>query len=74
MSALVVMSGLPAVGKTTSARALAPALPATYLRIDRIEAARGARGFPLEGDRGDTAYVLAIGWPATRFSSSKTRL
>ena len=37
--ALVVLSGLPGVGKTTVARALARMGPALHLRVDSIEAA-----------------------------------
>ncbi|MGY1839005.1 MULTISPECIES: AAA family ATPase [unclassified Modestobacter] len=36
---LIVIGGLPGVGKTTLARAVAAALPAAHLRIDAFEAA-----------------------------------
>ncbi|HVX47601.1 MAG TPA: AAA family ATPase [Mycobacteriales bacterium] len=36
---LIILSGLPATGKTTIARALARALPAVHLRIDTVEQA-----------------------------------
>jgi tRNA uridine 5-carbamoylmethylation protein Kti12 len=36
---LIVLSGLPGVGKTTIARELASSLKAVYLRIDSIEQA-----------------------------------
>lgn len=35
---LIVLSGLPGVGKTTIARAVARALPAAHLRVDTFEA------------------------------------
>jgi shikimate kinase len=37
---LIVLSGLPGVGKTTIARELGRSLAAVYLRIDSIEHAR----------------------------------
>ncbi len=39
MAILFVFSGLPGVGKTTLAKALAPRLQAVHLRIDSVEAA-----------------------------------
>ncbi|KZL12604.1 Chromatin associated protein KTI12 [Pseudovibrio axinellae] len=39
MAILFVFSGLPGVGKTTLARALAPRLQAVHLRVDSVEAA-----------------------------------
>jgi predicted kinase len=41
---LIVFSGLPGVGKTTIAQALARELRATYVRIDTIEDAILADG------------------------------
>ena len=41
---LVVLGGLPGVGKTAIARELARRLPATHLRIDSIEAAIAGSG------------------------------
>lgn len=35
---LIVLSGLPGVGKTTIARAVARRLPAAHLRVDAFEA------------------------------------
>jgi predicted kinase len=40
---LVVLSGLPGVGKTTIAPELARSLPAVHLRIDSIEQAAASR-------------------------------
>lgn len=38
-AALIVLGGLPSVGKTTTARALATRIPLTHLRVDVIEQA-----------------------------------
>ena len=56
---LVVFSGLPGVGKTTVARALAAATGASYLRIDTIEDALRRRGETFAGPRGDLGYTVA---------------
>ena len=58
---LVVFCGLPGVGKTTLSRLVAASLPATYLRIDAIEAAIAATLGPF-GDN-PVGYVVA-GWVA----------
>ena len=44
MARLIVVGGLPGVGKTTLARALATDLGATYLRVDVVEAPLFAAG------------------------------
>lgn len=57
---LVVFGGLPGVGKTTLAQALAAALRAAYLRIDEIEQALRRAGLPEVGPAGYVAaYALA---------------
>ncbi|MGC5700896.1 ATP-binding protein [Pseudomonas sp. NFXW11] len=54
---LIVFSGLPGSGKTTIARALAPQLRATYLRIDSLE--QGLRNAGL-AEVGTAGYEIAL--------------
>ncbi len=57
---LFLFSGLPATGKTTLAKALAPKYNAAYLRIDTLE--QGLRDlcrYPVEGEGYRLAYRLA---------------
>lgn len=54
---LIVFSGLPGTGKTTIARALAPRVGATYLRIDSIE--QGLRNAGM-ADVGKAGYQIAL--------------
>ena len=56
---LIVLSGLPGVGKTTLARELASALGAVHVRIDSIEQALRAAGWEVEGEGYDVAYAVA---------------
>lgn len=56
---LVVMSGLPGVGKTTIARELASATDAVYVRIDSIEQALRNTGAQVEGEGYCVAYAVA---------------
>ena len=78
---LIVMSGLPGVGKTAVSRELARAIGAVHLRIDSIEQALRANGIRVEGEGYAVAYAvagdnLALGrtviadsvnpWPLTR--------
>lgn len=55
--ALVVLSGLPGVGKTTIARALAARLACAYVRIDSIEQA--LKTLNAKEDVGPAGYVVA---------------
>jgi len=56
---LIVFGGLPATGKTTLSRLVAQDLPATWLRIDMIEAAMWQSGIAREEPTGLAAYVVA---------------
>ncbi|GAB3350099.1 AAA family ATPase [Modestobacter lapidis] len=56
-----MVGGLPGVGKTTVARALAGRLGAAHLRIDAFEAALLRQGLvPTPADVGAHGYVLAL--------------
>lgn len=62
MTVLISFSGLPGVGKTTVARALAQDIGATYIRVDSIEAAlkkSSLRIHPAEDAGYLAAYALA---------------
>ena len=56
---LVVLGGLPGVGKTTIARELAVTLKAVYVRIDTIEHALRTAGVQVEGEGYSVAYGVA---------------
>jgi len=56
---LVVLSGLPGVGKTTVARELARATGGVHLRIDTIEHALHRAGWTVEGEGYTVAYAVA---------------
>ena len=56
---LVVLSGLPGVGKTTIARELAASMGAVLLRIDTIEHALRHAGSKVEGEGYSVAYAVA---------------
>jgi predicted kinase len=56
---LIVLSGLPGVGKTAIARALAVAISAVHLRIDSIEQALRACGVDVEEEGYAVAYAIA---------------
>ena len=56
---LIVISGLPGVGKTALSRALAPTIGAVHLRIDSIEQALRAHGIRVEGEGYAVAYAVA---------------
>ena len=56
---LIVLSGLPGVGKTTIARELARRLRALHLRIDSIEAPMLRQGWPVGGVGYAVAHAVA---------------
>jgi predicted kinase len=56
---LIVLSGLPGVGKTTIARALAAELGATHVRIDTIEQELRNRGVRVTSEGYDVARATA---------------
>jgi predicted kinase len=56
---LIVLSGLPGVGKTTIARDLARATGGLHLRIDSIEHALRQAGLPVEGEGYAVAHYVA---------------
>ncbi len=56
---LVVLGGLPGVGKSTVARALLARWPAVYLRIDTIEQALRESGVLIAGAVGAAGYMAA---------------
>jgi predicted kinase len=56
---LIVLSGLPGVGKTTIARELARALAAVHVRVDSIEEALRRAGMEVAGEGYDIAHAVA---------------
>lgn len=56
---LIVLGGLPGVGKTTLARELVPVLSAVHLRLDGIEDALRAAGSPVGSLGYQAAYAVA---------------
>jgi predicted kinase len=56
---LVVLSGLPGVGKSTIARRLAAATGAVHVRIDSIEQALRHAGLKVEGEGYGVGYAVA---------------
>jgi predicted kinase len=57
---LIVLSGLPGVGKTSIARELAIAISALHLRIDSIEQALRARGLDVYDEGYVAAHAIAL--------------
>jgi len=56
---LIILSGLPGVGKTTIARELARATGAVHVRIDSIEQALRDAGHEVEAEGYRVAYAVA---------------
>ena len=56
---LIVLSGLPGVGKTTIARELARATGAVHIRIDSIEQALRGSGHEVEAEGYNVGYAIA---------------
>jgi predicted kinase len=56
---LIVLSGLPGVGKTTIARELARSLAAVHVRVDSIEQALRTAGFVVAGEGYAAAQAVA---------------
>lgn len=56
---LLVLGGLPGVGKTTIARALARRTQAIHVRIDTIEQALRSAGTPAGEEVGPAGYLVA---------------
>jgi len=56
---LIVLSGLPSVGKTSLAREVATATGAMHLRIDSIEQVLRSAGWKIEGEGYRVAYAIA---------------
>ena len=69
---LVVVSGLPGVGKTTISRELARATGAVYVRIDSIEQPLRTAGWHIEGEGYMTAHEEAIRSRRERFVQALT--
>lgn len=67
-SILVVLGGLPGVGKSTVAHALLAHWPAVYLRIDTIEQALRDSGVLMAGEVGAAGYRVAYALARTQLA------
>lgn len=67
-SILVVLGGLPGVGKSTVAHALLAHWPAVYLRIDTIEQALRDSGVLMAGEVGAAGYRAAYALARTQLA------
>lgn len=65
---LVVLGGLPGVGKSTVAHALLARWPAVYLRIDTIEQALRDAGVLIAGEVGAAGYGVAYALARTQLA------
>src|SRR5688500_478000 len=59
MTVLISFSGLPGVGKTTVARALAQEIRAVYIRVDSIEVALRSSSLQIHPAE-DAGYLAAV--------------
>ena len=73
VSTLIVLGGLPGVGKTTIARALLARCDAAYVRIAAIEHALDA-STPLAGRAGAAGYVVAYALARSNLSMGRSVL
>lgn len=65
---LVVLGGLPGVGKSTVAHVLLASWPAVYLRIDTIEQALRDSAVLAKGDVGPAGYMVAYALARTQLA------
>jgi len=70
---LVVLGGLPGVGKSSIAHALLSQWPAVYLRIDTIEQALRDSNVLVGGDVGAAGYLVAYALACTQLAQGLRR-
>lgn len=68
---LIILSGLPGVGKTTLARELAKRIAATYIRIDTIEQAVRNSSLNIQ-DIEDSGYLVGYALAADNLEIGRT--